>query len=238
MIVPSMTYEEIVKAFRKDIEASENKIDSFVSNFASLTLKRSRNAFPFSKTYEYVTWQKNLLFITIIATKRSDWKDPQFSIAGAFHTDEGIHGIYLGVLSTGNTLMKGSYIFLPHFFKRYRERVLQDDTLTSKEVLKTFFSRNLSITAVEMSESFSKTYQKYEKDGVPQYAGKMKDGNCFMEHITPSICVVKTIITDDMLYESQEDVFGQLENLRQKFGRMDKDFNLSANPVDNSLPDF
>jgi len=28
MIVPSMTYEEIVKAFRKDIEASENKIDS------------------------------------------------------------------------------------------------------------------------------------------------------------------------------------------------------------------
>ena len=134
--------------------------------------------------------------------------------------------------------MKGSYIFLPHFFKRYRERVLQDDTLTSKEVLKTFFSRNLSITAVEMSESFSKTYQKYEKDGVPQYAGKMKDGSCFMEHITPSICVVKTIITDDMLYESQEDVFGQLENLRQKFGRMDKDFNLSANPVDNSLPDF
>lgn len=55
MIVPSMTYEEIVKAFRKDIEASENKIDSFVSNFASLTLKRSRNAFPFAKTYEYVT---------------------------------------------------------------------------------------------------------------------------------------------------------------------------------------
>jgi len=41
-----------------------------------------------------------------------------------------------------------------------------------------------------------------------------------------------------MLYESQEDVFGQLENLRQKFGRMDKDFNLSADPVDNSLPDF
>lgn len=57
-----------------------------------------------------------------------------------------------------------------------------------------------------------------------------------MEHITPSICVVKTIITDDMLYESQEDVFGQLENLRQKFGRIDKDFNLSANPVDNSQP--
>lgn len=71
MIVPSMTYEEIVKAFRKDIEASENKIDSFVSNFASLTLKRSRNAFPFSKTYEYVTRQKNLLFITIIATKEA-----------------------------------------------------------------------------------------------------------------------------------------------------------------------
>ena len=108
--------------------------------------------------------------------------------------------------------------------------------MTSKEVLKTFFSRNLSVTAVEMSESFSKTYQEYEKDRVPQYAGKMKDGNCFMEHITPSICVVKTIITDDMLYESQEDVFGQLENLRQKFGRIDKDFNLSANPVDNRQP--
>lgn len=85
-----MTYEEIVKAFLNDIEASENKIDSFFSNFASLTLKRSRNAFPFSMTYECVTSQKNLLFITIIATKRSDWKDPQFSIAGAFQTDGGM----------------------------------------------------------------------------------------------------------------------------------------------------
>lgn len=121
MIVPSMTYEEIVKAFRKDIEASENKIDSFVSNFASFTLKRSRNAFPFSKTYEYVTRQKNLLFITIFATKRSDWKDHQFSIAGEFHTDEGIHGIYLGVLSTGNTLMKGAVIYSYFTFSKDTE---------------------------------------------------------------------------------------------------------------------
>lgn len=238
MIVPSMTYEEIVKAFRKDIEASENKIDGLADSFSSLTLKRSRNAFPFSKTYEYVTRQNNLMFFTFMATKRSDWKDPHLSIAGAFHTDEGIYGIYVGLISTGKTVTQGSYIFTPHFFKRYRERVLKNQRLTTKEVLNIFFSRNLSVTSVEMSDTFSKTYKKYEKDGIPLYAGKMKDGNCFMEHVTPSICIVKTIIPDEMLYNNQDHAFGQLEDIRQQYGRMDKNFKLTANPMDNNMPDL
>ena len=123
--------------------------------------------------------------------------------------------------------------FYPHFFQRYRERVLNYSDMPYNDLLCRYFSRNQSAIPLKLNEGIQRNYKQY---GEYSYSFEQADGVCLVQHAmegdertigTPEdntlcITVYYTIVTHAMMSEIQkktidregkEYVFNRYKNL-------------------------
>ena len=193
-----MTYEEVRKHFEEDRQNYPNKIPYFSKKFSSLILHST--SFPVRKEYFYTTPKtRNTYLFLFEAKKRGEWKTPKYRSVLLFNQKDGKYAITsVQILNQENFLM-----FSPHFWGRYRERVLKDQLIPTDDVIRLYFLRNSHFDYIDNSKDFSLAFEKYMADRETQYVFRVADGMCFGSAVYHRTVLVKTIVSRDMLYESQ-----------------------------------
>ena len=202
-----MTYNEIDEAFRREISEALNKINEVAKKFGGI-VKKTR-LFPVCRVFSVLTKNKTNLHLIFVATKPSQWRQPALCVYSIFYYRNCYYAISIdkpdGV----------AFIYTSHFFERYRQRIVKDQDMAIEDLIKRFMMRNKDMIWVPNSSAFSKAYEKYEHEDVPQKAARVEEGNCFLEVLGQKLFLVKTILSDDNLCGAQEDAFGFIEEMRQ-----------------------
>lgn len=205
MIVPTMTVKEIHEEVFHDLKSLNSKMQYSYNEFKDLVLGTSN--YPFTRCYELVTKKNNLLFVEFTARKRSDWRKPILSIYGIYNRQDGKYAfsptIDKNILS----------IYPPHFFSRYRERIVKDDALSNDQIIRHYFKHDWGFMGVKVDEKFKEVYHDFENDSdeAVSFVAATSLGYCFGEK-QGKINVIKTIISEDMLFDNQKQVFANLRN--------------------------
>lgn len=206
MIVPSMSLSEIHKEISNDYKNVITKKDLFFKNFRRMVLKAQN--FPFTKTLECITPEKKNLFImTFTANSRSDENKPSYSVYVIYNTPK---GKYLASLIFEHKIIT---IYAPHFFSRYRERILKDSTISTDEIMSNYIKNDEGLTAgfiTKELETFFKSFEEQGQDEAVNFAAATKDGYCFGFKEGNNI-MVKTIISPDMVFDDQRAIFSILK---------------------------
>lgn len=222
-----MTLEEVARQFQGDYSNILAKRKTFQPKFSSLVKRSSR--FPVRAQYEYISHTNHNRYIYFYsAEKRGQWDEPHCIVVGIYERPEGKYA----VTSTyaGHTFL----IYPPHFFVRYRERILKDDTIYGDELIKRYFKVNDRFTKEPLSEEHTKAYRKYESDNESVQAARCAEGNIFLEIQSPRVVLIKTIISDEMLFEDQKEAFSRLADQLEDT----KDIKFRVFPLDTSGPTF
>lgn len=207
MIVPSMTVQEIHREVFEDIKNLRNRLDECSNDFKKTVLRGSR--YPIAKSYDCKTKEKKNLFIAdFVANKRSDWKKPILSIYGYYSRPEGKYAV-------APTLeMNLLSIYPPHFFKRYRERIIKDQSMSNEEIIRQYFKNDWGFMGAVVNEDYESVYHHFENDTKTDklsFVAATSQGYCFGEK-QGNVNIIKTIISKDMLFENQKFIFTDLEN--------------------------
>lgn len=200
MIVDSMTYEEVRKHFEEDRQNYLNKIPYFAKKFSSLILHS--NSFPIRREYYYTTpkTQNTYLFL-FEAMKRGEWNNPQYRAVLIFNQNGGKYAITsVQINNRENFLM-----YSPHFWSRYRERVLKDLFIQTDDVIRQYFLRNSHFDYDDAVNEYSYTSEKYKIEGQTQYVLRVDDGMCFGNAVYHKTVLLNTIVSREMLSKSQLD---------------------------------
>lgn len=211
MIVPKMTEHQIRIEVIEDQKRTIPKLDFYKKKFRTLVLHSS--SFPVSVYYECKTESKNQILIGFCATKRGQHSNPNVGMLCIYKRHE---GKYAAVWTyTGRII-----IFAPHFFQRYKERVLKVDNLSQEEVIKKYFISNWAQAGVEINDEIESVFHCFEghfNDEVISLVFAIADGYCFGEN-HDKVSIIKTIITEDMLSERQKKLFPAIRDLLAQEG--------------------
>lgn len=222
-----MTLEEVAKQFQGDYSDILAKRKTFQPKFSSLVKRSSR--FPVRAQYEYISHtNRNRYIYFYSAEKRGQWDEPHCIVVGIYERPEGKYAVTS--TNAGHTFL----IYPPHFFVRYRERILKDDTIYGDELIKRYFKVNDRFTKEPLSEEHTKAYRKYESDDESVQAARCAEGNIFLEIQSPRVVLIKTIISDEMLFEDQKEAFSRLADQLEDT----KDIKFRVFPLDTSGPTF
>ena len=237
MIVNTMSLLEIHAELHRDIESLESSIWHKADLFASAVKKANR--YPLVRHYPFTSkTRKNRYHVLFIAYKRSDWKKAIFKIYCIYNRPD---GLYMAILDRN---LHRTYIFPPHFFARYRERVVKDATILPEDLIHLFASRtwtmSFKLLPTELQKQLKSLYG-YPKDELLQFQAMIPDGLILGER-TGDIILGKTIITREMLFENQIEGYEALharyrQSLVDKLPKHEADYILSleASPVRNSF---
>lgn len=204
MIVPSMSVHEIHNELFKDLHSIQTKVDIFKKDFGRRVLKASK--FPYTYSYDCLSRKKNLLVISFTVLKRSQWDNPILGFYGIYSRPDGKYAAALALEENK------SIIYPPHFFKRYRERLVKDDKMSNDEIIRLFFKKHWGIVQAVVDENFKAVYQCFEsndKDERLSFISASTEGYCFGEK-QGKVNVIKTIVSEEMLFEDQKPLFNEL----------------------------
>ena len=205
-----MSYHEIEKAFRREVQNTWSKIGIEAKKFGSIALKT--RIYPCIRSFTVYSKDKTKLNLLFFADKRSYWDHPRICIYTTFFRNGGLY-----VISVDNPEHGEARIYTDHFFERYRERYYKDTGIETPELIKKYLITNQDLMWYRNSQIFSAAYQKYEHDDIPQAAARVVEGNCFVELLGNKLTLFKTFLSDDMLGDIQSDAFSQLEAMRLQF---------------------
>ena len=125
---------------------------------------------------------------------------PILSIYGIYFRPEGKYAVAL-------TLdMNIISIYPPHFFKRYRERIVKDESISNEDIIRQYFKNDWGLMGVVVKEDFESVYHCFEndnKDDKVSFVAATSKGYCFGEK-QGNVNIIKTIISEDMLFENQK----------------------------------
>lgn len=210
-----MTVHEIHKEVFEDIKSLRNKLDECRKDFKKTVLKCS--FYPVTKSYDCKTRvKKNLFIVDFTALKRSDWKKPILSIYGIYSRPEGKYAVVPTVE------MKIISIYPPHFFLRYRERVVKDGSISNVNIIRQYFKNDWGFMGAIVNEDFESVYHCFENDNINDkvsFVAATSQGYCFGEK-QGNVNIIKTIVTEDMLFDNQKFLFNEL---REAFKKANKD---------------
>ena len=86
MILPTMSYSEISRAYRREINTAWNKIDDAALKFGGV-VKKTR-LYPVSRIYTIQTRDKTKIKLLFTAYKRSQWDSPLLGMYSTFFIKE------------------------------------------------------------------------------------------------------------------------------------------------------
>lgn len=203
MFVPTMTPEEICKEIDKDYPAFHEKVVIEKERVHRKFIK----AILFPVLHQY-TWKSSLgnkWNVILLARYRNERKIPAL-IPYLKYENKG-----LGIIYPKHMYGRVCKInFCPHFFKRYRERMLEPNDLTGlsfDEQIKHFFL-NCGL--------FTMDFRENENNGQIHFMGCTKNGVFFGVVLKDIdyICV-KTYVPANMLFENQIEVLNNAEKIRE-----------------------
>lgn len=205
MIVDSMTLEEIHKELHNDARNTMKTVDYRASTFRGVVLKS--RTFPVIRHYECSTiGRKNRFFVKFMAIKRGDHSNPYMESYCIYSRPEGLYCAILGHVE-GFTI-----IIPPHFFSRYRERVVRNDQISGTDLIHLFVRRywqfyfaNFPADGREVFDEMEDVLAAEKVDRI----GVCTDGLVFGERIG-DINLIKTIIPGRMLLKNQYPLYYSL----------------------------
>jgi len=210
-----MTVQEIHKEVFEDVKSLRSKIEECHKDFKKTVLKGSR--YPLTKSYDYKTRiKKNLFIVDFLALKRSSWKKPILSINAIYSRPEGKYVVALTLE------MKMMTIFPPHYFKRYQERIVKDESCSNEDIIRQHIKNNWGFMGTAVNEDFESVYHCFEnnsKNDKMNIVAATSQGYCFGNR-QGNVNILITIVTEDMLFENQKLLF---HNLRKAFNDANKD---------------
>lgn len=218
MIVSTMTEQEIRKELLVAKESTYSKLEIYKKKFRSLVLRSS--TFPVSAFYECAAKNGNKVIVGLNASKRGQHSEPNVGLYCIYERRE---GKYAAVWSLGDKII----IYAPHFFDRYQDRILKNNSLQRSEVIKEFFKHNWGQVGLEINdevEAVFKCFEGHYSDEVISLVYAVSDGYCFGEN-HGNVSIVKTIITENMLSDKQRQLFPAIRELfiqvsRQLYGAL------------------
>ena len=104
-------------------------------------------------------------------------------------------------------------IYPPHFFKRYRERIVKDESISNEEIIRQYFKNDWGFMGAVVNEDFESVYHCFEtenKNDKVSFVAATSQGYCFGEK-QGNVNIIKTIISEDMLFENQKIIFDELK---------------------------
>ena len=217
MIVETMTLEEIHKEIQEDFWTLEKVAYYRADLFKSVVLKTKK--YPVRRRYQcFSKNHKNRYFLQFTASKISAWDNPDITIYTIFSRPE---GLYCAIVATEEGGM--TYIYPPHFFSRYRERIIRDDSLSAEDLIHLYMSRYWGFYAeyVDPDNSEVKDWEQLVEEGTVDFVGTSIDGVLFGQRYQ-KVALVKTIVSESMLYPDQVDFYERVylthwANLREHY---------------------
>ncbi|RYE59314.1 MAG: hypothetical protein EOP48_01275 [Sphingobacteriales bacterium] len=202
MIVPSMSLREIHNELKSDYSNVVTKKDLFFKEFRRMVLKASN--FPFTRTYECTTPIKKNLYILMFSAPSRGYEDkPEFSVYVIYNTSK---GKYLASLIFQHDIIT---IYAPHFFRRYRERILKDNLISNDEIIRNYIKKDRGFTGgfvTKQVEDCFKSFEEQHQEEPVNFAGATLDGYCFGFKEGCNI-IVRTIISPEMVKDDQRELF-------------------------------
>ena len=182
MIVPSMSYKEMYDNLAKDKEKVDYRKNYYLPR-AIKELKRMRE-FPACKWYDYTipsTGNQYVLFY--YAENPSCLNNPLCDSFFVYFVNKKRFAILWGAGMYKHRheqklmAIRDIRAFTSHFFQRYNERFLKNDTLSSNDVACRFFARNLDFMPISINEEINNNIAAY--DDLAKQGFRIKDGFCF-----------------------------------------------------------
>ena len=105
-------------------------------------------------------------------------------------------------------------IYPPHFFKRYRERIVKDESISDEAIIRQYFKNDWGFMGAVVNEDYESVYHCFENDDKNDkvsFVAATSQGYCFGEK-QGNVNIIKTIISEDMLFENQKIIFNGLKN--------------------------
>lgn len=210
MILESTPYHAVIKTMK-----DENAKYMFFVEKESMKIKKMRyhDRFTYYSIYTHPISKNTYMFwCGKIVTKTWFLKSGNHNMrSGAclmVNTSDGGRMVYcLAKKSDGGRIVDAMTVYTSHFFKRYRERCLKDDSMPTNDVISTFFVRNPELIPLDYKQVVRK-WEKYKdcaalqvNDGIVMGTEKRYnvDGHEFY------VVENNTIISDTLLKDDQSD---------------------------------
>lgn len=182
MLTPSMTYKEMVDHLASDREKLQIKKD-ILRPKAIRELKKEKK-FPAWRCYEYtVPATKNQYVIFFYAASRAFVEKPfvdSFCRYGKFAIKWGSRP-YQHTENSPMSFVRQLSAYPPHFFKRYNERIIKDETLNYNDIVCLYFSRNRKEMPININEDISRKISEYGE--IAERGFRVDDGFCFTHSV-------------------------------------------------------
>jgi len=219
MVLPNTSYEDIflqmenekdkvryylnkgVGEMYKKFIAKPKKGLNIASSYCTIPVSHNRYAFLYHTTLEELVLNKNINCIPFLVVE--DFRERDFFFCNFSPNKASIQQ------------------FTSHFLKRYRERVIKDDTISTENVLLTYLIRNVNKANVTLLQE-DKIIAKREKHRGAK-AILMEDGVVFFQFQHTALpsgkklhtLRYKTFLSHDMLKDSQnshiQDILFEIE---------------------------
>lgn len=200
MIVSSMTLKEIHDELHEEIRNSSGTIENRVERFRNIVLKSKK--FPVRKYYECKSIKKKTrFFIQLTALKRGEFRNPIINYYCIYDRREGLY--CADVLNQ----YRMTVIYPPHFFSRYRERLIRDGSLSAVDLIHLYEYRNWGISAQSSITTKNDTASEIEQINT---IGWFSDG-MLLGNTIGNILLIKTFLPEHMLNDNQREVANDLK---------------------------
>lgn len=182
MLLPSMTYRDMYD----HLAADKYKVDIRKEYLRPKAVKafRKTSHFPAWELYEYkVPATNNRYVIYFYAATKASAEHPEvgsFCIVYAgknrFVVKWGVSG-YQHTPDSKTIGVRQISAYTHHFFQRYKERSLKDESLSDNEAAARYLSRNPIAMPIRQNDGINRNHEKYGEYG--RYAFRVRDGICF-----------------------------------------------------------
>lgn len=180
MITERTNLSEMIDESMIDYYQLWDALDNITKPYKRLITKS--NKFPlYFQPKQWKSKNKNNYLIFFEAQTKKDKDRIIFSIVGLFEKK----GINAFMISNQHKI----YLYPPHFWKRFRERFLMDERITTIDSIKRFFKFNGNVSLNLLDNNM--------------FEGTVSEGVIFGE-IVDGVHIVKTFVSKEMLFDSQK----------------------------------
>ena len=207
MILSTMTYEEIYREIRDDFRDVREYYDKVLRpKLCKRACKASKYPWRNIEGYTHPKSKNKYVYFSIVK-KHSLWESPEVTIFCDYEGKYGKEIITIAIWKDRKTFQNTLVIsvFQAHFFKRYFERFIKDDTAEVDKVI-IFLARNayslpLSAEAVSANELLK------DEPGYINTAMLNLDGLCLgkISNENRNIYIYKTFLPFDELHHKQNE---------------------------------
>lgn len=197
MLLPTMTLDEIYKAIYDDWTFVMLKMGVAAKDFRRTAIKQRKN--PLKRKYTYRNYKSNIVYsLYLVAHTRSQWDNPMIVVATTYTHDGGTTVVMADYINKELSLID------THFMSRFRERYLQDESLTMQESID-FFLWNFDTLSPSRDVMRLDDALLAHNEGSEYFALVSSLGVFYCEKIpdNPKVIIYRTYLSMEMLKRSQ-----------------------------------